>query len=161
MHALRRRGVDARLVVFERYKLHPEADESLDRHGGLVRQQLTQWRAFARLLRQTDVFHFYFGLTLVPKSLQFRLLRAKRKRSVMHFLGSDIRGKPPEELAWTRQAGARIVGSYDAIRWVPDAEVVPPGIDLTRVHAAAARRPRAPGRRSTPRPPAAARAPST
>ena len=26
--ALRRRGVDARLVVFERYKLHPEADES-------------------------------------------------------------------------------------------------------------------------------------
>ena len=29
--ALRRRGVDARLVVFERYKLHPEADWSLDR----------------------------------------------------------------------------------------------------------------------------------
>ena len=28
--ALRRRGVDARLVVFERYKLHPEADESLE-----------------------------------------------------------------------------------------------------------------------------------
>jgi glycosyltransferase involved in cell wall biosynthesis len=128
--AQRRKGVDARLVVFERYKLHPEADESLDRHGGLVRQQATQWRAFTRLLRHTDVFHFYFGLTLVPKSLQFRLLRAKRKRSVMHFLGSDIRGKPPAELAWAQQADARIVGSYDAIRWVPDAEVVPPGIDL-------------------------------
>jgi glycosyltransferase involved in cell wall biosynthesis len=128
--AQRRKGIDARLVVFERYKLHPEADEALDRHGGLARQQLTQWRAFTRLLRRTDVFHFYFGLTLVPKSLQFRLLRAKRKRSVMHFLGSDIRGKPPAELAWAQQADARIVGSYDAIRWVPDAEVVPPGIDL-------------------------------
>ena len=128
--ALRRKNIDARLVVFERYKLHPEADESLDRHGRLARQQLTQWRAFTRLLGSTDVFHFYFGLTLVPKSLQFRLLRAARKRSVMHFLGSDIRGKPPEELAWAKQAGARIVGSYDAIRWVPDAEVVPPGIDL-------------------------------
>jgi glycosyltransferase involved in cell wall biosynthesis len=128
--ALRRKCVDARLVVFERYRLHPEADESLDRHGGLVRQQLTQWRAFARLLRHTDVFHFYFGLTLVPKSLQFPLLRAKGKRSVMHFLGSDIRGKPPAELAWAKKAGARIVGSYDAIRWVPDAEVIPPGIDL-------------------------------
>jgi glycosyltransferase involved in cell wall biosynthesis len=126
--ALRRKGVDARLVVFERYALHPEADESLDRHGGFLHQQLTQWRAFARLLRRTDVFHFYFGL--VPKSLQFPLLRAARKRCVMHFLGSDIRGKPPAELAWARQAGARIVGSYDAIRWVPDAEVVPPGIDL-------------------------------
>jgi glycosyltransferase involved in cell wall biosynthesis len=128
--AERRKGVDARLVVFERYTLHPEADESLDRRGGFVRQQLTQWRALARLLPRTDVFHFYFGLTLVPKSLQFPLLRAARKKSVMHFLGSDIRGKPPAELAWARHAGARIVGSYDAIRWVPEAEVVPPGIDL-------------------------------
>jgi glycosyltransferase involved in cell wall biosynthesis len=130
VQALRRKGVDARLVVFERYKLHPEADVSLDRTGGLARQQLTQWRAFARLAPKTDVFHFYFGLTLVPKSLQFALLRVLGKRSVMQFLGSDIRGKPPTELAWSRKAGARIVGSYDAIRWVPDAEVVPPGIDL-------------------------------
>jgi glycosyltransferase involved in cell wall biosynthesis len=128
--AQRRRGVDARLVVFERYRLHSEADESLDRHGGFARRQLTQWRAFARLLPRTDVFHFYFGLTLVPKSLQFPLLRATRKRSVMHFLGTDIRGKPPAELAWAQRAGARIVGSYDAVRWVPDAEVVPPGVDL-------------------------------
>jgi glycosyltransferase involved in cell wall biosynthesis len=128
--ALRRKGADARLVVFERYKLHPEADESLERHGGLVRQQLTQWRAFTRLLPRTDVFHFYFGLTLVPKSLQFPLLGATRKRAVMHFLGSDIRGKQPEQLAWAQKADAQIVGSYDAIRWVPDAEVVPPGIDL-------------------------------
>jgi glycosyltransferase involved in cell wall biosynthesis len=142
--ALRRRGLDARLVVFERYKLHPEADESLDRHGGLVWRQLAQWRAFARLAPSTDVFHFYFGLTLVPKSLQFPLLRATRSRSVMHFLGSDIRGKPPAELAWARKAGARIVGSYDAIRWVPDAEVVPPGIDLH------AYEPRAPAERERP-----------
>jgi hypothetical protein len=48
------------------------------------------------------VFHFYFGLTLVPKSAQFPLLRALGKRSVMHFLGIDIRGKSPEELAWSR-----------------------------------------------------------
>jgi glycosyltransferase involved in cell wall biosynthesis len=130
VQALRRRGFDARLVVFERYRLHPEADVSLDRTGGFARRQLTQWRALARLLPETDVFHFYFGLTLVPKSLQFRILRAVGKRSVMHFLGSDIRGKPPAELAWAGRAGARIVGSYDAIRWVPDAEVVPPGIDL-------------------------------
>jgi glycosyltransferase involved in cell wall biosynthesis len=130
VQALRRKGVDARLVVFERYKLHPEADWSLDRSGGFIRRQLTQARALARLLPETDLFHFYFGLTLVPKSLQFRILRAAGKRSVMHFLGSDIRGKRPAELAWTARAQARIVGSYDAIRWVPEAEVVPPGIDL-------------------------------
>jgi glycosyltransferase involved in cell wall biosynthesis len=131
VQAQRRKGVEARLVVFERYRLHPEADWSLDRRGGLARRQLAQWRAFARLLRQTDVFHFYFGLTLVPRSLQFPLLRAARRRSVVHFLGSDIRGKSPEELAFARRAGAQVVGSYDALQWVPDADVVPPGIDLT------------------------------
>ena len=130
VQALRRKGVDARLVVFERGRLHPDADCSLDRRGGFLRRQVTQWQAFARLLPRTDVFHFYFGLTLVPKSLQFPLLRATRRRSVLHFLGSDIRGKTPAELAYGRSAGAQIVGSYDALRWVPEAEVVPPGLDL-------------------------------
>jgi len=131
VQALRRRGVDATLVVFERYKLHPEADWSLDRPEGFVRRQLVQWRALAKLLPRSDLFHFYFGLTLVPKSLQFPILRAFGKKSVYHFLGSDIRGKTPDQLAYGRRAGAQIVGSYDAVRWVPEAEVVPVGIDLT------------------------------
>lgn len=133
VQALRERGVDAQLVVFNRYRLHPEADWSLERRGGLARRQLTQWRAFLRLLPRTDIFHFYFGLTLVPQSLQFPILRALGKRSVMHYLGSDIRGKAPDELASGRKAGARIVGSYDAARWVPDAEVLPPGIDVQSI----------------------------
>ncbi len=91
-----------------------------------------QWRALVRLLPHTDVFHFVFGLTLVPQSLQFPILRLLRKKSVMHYLGSDIRGKTPEQLAYGKKAGAEIVGSYDAIRWVPEAEVIPPGIDLSR-----------------------------
>jgi glycosyltransferase involved in cell wall biosynthesis len=132
VEALRRKGVDARLVVFERGRLHSDADWSLDRTGGLLRRQLTQWPAFARLLPRTDVFHFYFGLTLVPRSLQFPLLRLTGRRSVFHFIGSDIRGRPPDQLAYGRRAGAQIVGSYDSIRWVPEAEVVPPGLDLRR-----------------------------
>src|SRR5438067_3966850 len=131
VQALRKKGVGAELVVFERYRLHPEADRSLELRGGFLRRQPRQWAELARLLPRTDVFHFYFGLTLVPKSLQFPLLRVTGRRSVFHFLGSDIRGKTPEELAYGRRAGAQIVGSYDAIRWVPEAEVVPPGIDLT------------------------------
>ena len=127
VQALRRKGVDARLVVFERGRLHPEADWSLDRHGGLPQRLLQQFAAFARLAPQTDVFHFYFGLTLIPKSLQFPLLRLLRKKSVFHYLGSDIRGKTPEQLAFGKRADAEIVGSYDAIRWVPEAHVIPPG----------------------------------
>jgi glycosyltransferase involved in cell wall biosynthesis len=133
VQALRRRGVDAQLVVFNRYPLHPEADRSLERRGGLVRRQLTQWRALLGLLPRTDVFHFYFGLTLVPRSVQFPILRALRKKSVLHYLGSDIRGKSPAELAFGKKAGAQLVGSYDAIRWVPEAEVIPPGIDVASI----------------------------
>jgi glycosyltransferase involved in cell wall biosynthesis len=133
VQALRRRGIDASLVVFNRYTLHPEADRSLELHGGLVRRQLAQWKVLAELLPRTDLFHFTFGLTLVPQSLQFPILRAFRTRSVMHYLGSDIRGKTREELAYGRKANAEIVGSYDAIRWVPDASVIPPGIDLSSI----------------------------
>jgi glycosyltransferase involved in cell wall biosynthesis len=130
VEALRRKGVDARLVVFNRGRLHPEADRSLERRGPLPVRLATQALAFARLLPHADVFHFYFGLTLLPKSIQFPLLRAVGRKSVMHWLGSDIRGKPPAELAFGRRAGAQIVGSYDAVRWVPEARVVPPGLDL-------------------------------
>jgi O-antigen/teichoic acid export membrane protein/glycosyltransferase involved in cell wall biosynthesis len=136
VQALRRRGIDATLVVFQRYRMHPEADWSLERHGGQARRQLTQWHALARLLPRADVFHFYFGLTLVPQSLQFPILRLFGKRSVMHYLGSDIRGKAPEEIAYGKKAGAEIVGSYDAIRWVPEAHVIPPGIDLEAIRPA-------------------------
>jgi glycosyltransferase involved in cell wall biosynthesis len=144
VQALRRQGVDARLVVFNRAKLHPEADWSLDRGGPLPLRLAQQAAAFARLLPQTDVFHFYFGLTLLPKSVQFPVLRAAGKKSVLHWLGSDIRGKTRAELAYGERAGAQIVGSYDAIRWVPDAQVVPPGLDL---------------REYTPRPPSDAARP--
>jgi glycosyltransferase involved in cell wall biosynthesis len=133
VEAQRRRGIDARLVVFNRYPLHPEADWSLDRRGGFVRRQATAWQALARLLPTTDLFHFYFGLTLVPQSLQYPLLRAFRKRSVMHYLGTDIRGKAPDELAAGKRAGAQIVGSWDALQWVPQATVIPPGIAVAAI----------------------------
>ena len=130
---LRRKGVDARLVLFEPRRLRPyEVDIVLNIPSSLWRRQLVQLRALASLLPKTDIFHFYFGLTLVPKSIQFPILKAFRKKSVFHFLGSDIRGKTRDELAYGRRADAQIVGSYDAIRWVPEAEVVPVGIDLSR-----------------------------
>ncbi len=134
VEALRRKGVEARLVVFNTQPAHPEADEDLHLpKNPHWRRQALQLRAFARLVPRTDIFHFYFGLTLVPKTLQFPLLKLVRKKSVFHFVGSDIRGKSPDELAYGRRADSQIVGSYDAARWVPEADVVPPGIDLRAV----------------------------
>jgi glycosyltransferase involved in cell wall biosynthesis len=134
VQALRRKGIDAQLVVFNTQSAHPEADVDLHLpQRPEWRRQAVQFRALARLLPGTDVFHFYFGLTLVPKRFQFPILKAARKKSVFHFVGSDIRGKSPDELAYRRLADAQIVGSYDAARWVPEADVVPPGIDLSAI----------------------------
>jgi glycosyltransferase involved in cell wall biosynthesis len=133
VQALRRKGLDARLLMFRAPKLRSDVpDVVLDVPDGLWRRQLVQARAFARELPNTDIFHFYFGHTLVPRRLQFPLLRATRRKSVLHYLGSDIRGKPRAELAWGKRADVEIVGSWDAHRWVPEAHVVPPPIDLTR-----------------------------
>ena len=52
-------------------------------------------------LLQTMFFHFVFGLTLLPRSVQFPLLRLAGKRSVMHYLRSDIRGKTPAQFTFT------------------------------------------------------------
>jgi len=135
VNALRRRGVDARLVVFNTQPFRPtQADWDLKRpRSGFLRQQAVTWPAFARLLPQTDIFHFYFGLTLIPKKLQFPILRATRRKSLFHFLGADIRDRPKEQLVYGLKADARIVGSYAALRFIPfDAEVLPPGIELSR-----------------------------
>ena len=131
VQALRRKGVEARLLTFKLQPFRPhERDILFERPASFLPRQAAQLRMFARLLPRTDIFHFYFGLTLVPHPLQFPLLRLTGRKSLFHFLGSDIRGKTPEQLAYARSADARIVGSYDALRWVPDAEVVPPGLDL-------------------------------
>ena len=133
VRALRRHGVDATLLVFRPQRWRPhEQDVSLDipRDAGLLRRQAAQWRALARWLPRTDVFHFYFGHTLVPRAAMVPVMRATRKKSVMHFLGDDIRGKTPDELAYGKRFDAQIVGSYAATRWVAEALVVPPGLDL-------------------------------
>jgi glycosyltransferase involved in cell wall biosynthesis len=133
VQALKRKGVDAKLLMFRPPKLRSDTpDILLNTPEGLWRRQLVQARALARLLPETDVFHFYFGLTIVPRRIQFPILRAARKKSIFHFLGSDIRRKTPAQLAYAQKADARIVGSYDAARWVPDAHVVPPGIELAK-----------------------------
>ena len=120
------------MLVFRPQPWRPgEHDIDLKLAGkSLVHRQFVQWKALATYLPETDIFHFYFGQTLVPRMFQFPLLGLTRRKSVMHFLGDDIRGKTPDELAYGKRADTQIVGSYAATRWVAEAVVVPPGLDL-------------------------------
>ena len=105
MTALRRRGVDARLVVFERYRFHPRGGRG-DPPAAYSPRASSSSCARLSASPRADVFHFYFGLTLIPRGVQFALLHAFGRKAVLHYLGSDIRGKPPEALAWGRRADA-------------------------------------------------------
>ena len=69
--ALRRRGVDARLVVFERYRLHPEADWSLDAPSNslLLSRQAKQWAAFV-YAPEMDVLRAPMKVEALPYSVE-------------------------------------------------------------------------------------------
>jgi hypothetical protein len=66
----------ARLLAAEVAPDEYDINLGLPRHG-FLRQQVVQWRALAKYLPQTDLFHFYFGKTLVPKSLNMPILKAR------------------------------------------------------------------------------------
>ena len=40
-----------------------------------------------------NIFHFYFGNSLLPRNYDLPLLKKMNKKMVMHYLGSDIRQK--------------------------------------------------------------------
>jgi hypothetical protein len=135
VRALRRRGLDAQLVVFKERPLVCGYDRSL--HLERRRSRLSKWlvalRAFVQAAPRYDIFHLHGSLTLLyPFRWDLPILKAMGKRVVMQFWGSDIRGKDPELLSYLRHVDAIIVGSYHMLDYVPDgAHVVLPGLDLS------------------------------
>ena len=112
-------GVDAQLVVFERYRLHPEADWSLDRAGGFA----TTAAGAVEGVRAAPAGDRRLPLLLRPDSRP-EVAAVPDPRGAAEEVGAALPRlghprPPPEELAYSGAADAQIVGSYDAIRWVP------------------------------------------
>ena len=137
VQALRRRGVDAKLVVFNRYPLHPEADRSLERRGGFVRRQATQWRALLGLLPTDRRLPLLLRPHARPaaRCSSRSCARSARSRSCTTS-GPTSEASPRPSSPSAGRPDAQLVGSYDAIRWVPEAEVIPPGIDVASIEPA-------------------------
>ena len=123
-------------------------------------RQLTAAIAFtAQAIRDYDIFHFFFGRSLIPRHLDLPLLKRLGKKIFVHFRGSDIRcrswvtevvvpqalGLPPTRIfprskasqlrrlaIWRRYADAILVSTPDLKEIIPEALVVPQAIDLRR-----------------------------
>ena len=120
----------------------------------------TPWRqvrkgiALADLLRRYDVFHFYYGESLLAAHRDVPFLRRAGKRIVFHFRGCDIRMRAPSlarpvsacldcpapcrederkaelrDAAWAL-ADHVLVATPDLLESVPGAELVGQAIDL-------------------------------
>ena len=62
----------------------------LDRLTG-KQKKIALWRNFFYCLFNYEIFHFYFGITLLPNSFDLRILRFFNKKILMTCCGSDFR----------------------------------------------------------------------
>jgi glycosyltransferase involved in cell wall biosynthesis len=158
--ALRRRGHMATAVCYDEPSF---AGHINDVNMGFNDRQLRLWRVFrqclfaAWALQTYDVFHFFFGKSLLPAGLDLPWLKRLGKKVLVHFRGSDIRssslfqyqekrllGEPatspslqsPQQRRclerWRRYADAMLVSTPDLLRIVPEAKLIQQAIDLSR-----------------------------
>jgi len=89
----RKKGHDAQFIVWT-------ANPFMGNHDQVIFKTQPQSRAKSllirlgkafKLMREFDVFHFYFGKSLLPLSLDLPILRLMRKKVIMTYCGSDIR----------------------------------------------------------------------
>ena len=160
VEALRRRGQMATAVCYEQ----PSSMHRInDVHTGFDGLQPRLWRAFRQSLfaawavTNYDIFHFFFGNSLLPAGLDLPWLKRLGKKVLVHFHGSDIRnsrlfqyeenivlGKPatspPIQKPWQRRslerwrryADVMLVSTPDLLRIAPEAKLVQQAIDLSQ-----------------------------
>ncbi|MEE3368091.1 MAG: glycosyltransferase family 4 protein [Planctomycetota bacterium] len=112
-----------------------------------------------KALRSYDIFHFFYGRSLLPKHLDLPLLKRAGKKIFVHFRGSDIRSRkwltqvmdptlPNHKIAddiprsttqqikrldaWRRYANNLFISIPELLDIVPEAHVVQQAIDLRR-----------------------------
>lgn len=90
--AQRALGAQAESVIMVSPSAVDRPDIYLDpRRVPAWRRQLFRLLFFVPALLRYDVFHFYFGLSLLPKNLDLPILRLLGKKIVMTYCGSEVR----------------------------------------------------------------------
>lgn len=86
---LRRLGVDARVVVWQKHPFGYPADVEFNFKGNKYVRVLKRLPHIIPLIRQFDVFHFIFGSSFLPPPYNFDvyLLKLLKKKIVMQFVG--------------------------------------------------------------------------
>lgn len=86
------KNASADFIVFSDNTPFQNSDENL--HFEKKRywaKQISQIQFFFWAVKKYDLFHFYFGKTLLPASIDLPILRLLGKKIIMNYVGSDIR----------------------------------------------------------------------
>ena len=159
---LRSRGIEALSVDYYQRDGRGPGDPSCDvnlglRSGERSLKRLAKTVSFAAWAAQYfDVFHFFYGESLLPGQRDLRLLRSMGRRIFVHFRGLDVTtmryirgvleplmsGQSPRSVPastprqarrlarWRRSADRLFVSTPDMREFVPDAIWIPQVIDL-------------------------------
>ena len=89
---LRNQGIEAISVGFyDKYKRLIDVEL---KHGGNLFQKITRhtWNLFFKIkcMFSYNIFHFYYGQTLLPKQLDLYYYKLTGKKVVFHYLGGDV-----------------------------------------------------------------------
>ena len=112
---LRAQGFDAISVVYpDKYKRISDIEL---RHGGNIFQKIYKnslnWIFKISCIFKYDIFHFYYGQTLLPKQFDLYFYRLLKKKIVFHYLGNEVQGYKlsVEKYKWTNMPG--FIGNAD------------------------------------------------
>lgn len=79
-------------IVFDDKTNFKNSDQNLHLDSfGTIHKFIKRIKFFLASTKQYDIFHFYFGKTLLPLYLDLPILRLLGKKIIMHYVGSDIR----------------------------------------------------------------------
>ena len=89
----KRKGHISDHVVWANLGVHQLQDFSLhtDLYPSKFRNRFIRFSWFLMALAKYDIFHFYYGISLLPFGLDLPVLRMLGKKIVMHYVGSDVR----------------------------------------------------------------------
>lgn len=90
---LREEGIEAFSVVYDDSYFQRKVDFNVVRDITSKNSIVRHWKRLKFMLsmfRKYNVFHFYFGLTLLPYNLDAPFYRSFGKKVVMEYLGTDV-----------------------------------------------------------------------
>jgi glycosyltransferase involved in cell wall biosynthesis len=91
---LRKRGINSIAVTLPDW-LYRETDQEFKNGHNLIQKvyaALFNFITKLRLFFSYDIFHFYYGATLLPRQIDLPFYRFFGKKVVMEYLGNDVQG---------------------------------------------------------------------